>query len=86
MIKNTNETKSGRYTASRNSSYANKAISPTNGRNQRLIGILLQKSVEQIFLTVEQIFFAIIEKHDTEHVQILQNRRHHDTHIYIRMM
>jgi len=50
------------------------------------MGIFLQAALLQSFLNKEQLFFTIVEQHETEQVYILQNRRHQDTHMYIRMI
>jgi hypothetical protein len=50
------------------------------------MGILLQKLAVHTFLIDKHIFFVIVVKHDKEQVHILQNKRHQDTHIYIKII
>ena len=50
------------------------------------MGIFLQVSVEYIFLIEEQHFLAIVERHEEEQEQNLQQRRHNEQHICIKMI
>jgi len=48
--------------------------------------IFLQDSAEVMFLIEEQHFLVIVERHEEEQEQNLQQTRHSEQHIYIKMI